>query len=57
MAYLKEFYLLSAMIAVDSGTERIRNEDLYAALDVLKQQILTGNKPLDDENRRLGFRW
>ncbi len=56
MAYLKELYLLSAMIAVDRGTEQIKNDDLYAALEVLKQQILTGNKPLDDDNRRLGFR-
>jgi len=56
MAYLKELYLLSAMIAVDGGTERIKNDDLYAALEVLKQQILTGNKPLEDENKRLGFR-
>ncbi len=57
MAYLKELYLLSAMISVDRGTEEIINNDLYAALDVLKQQILTGNKPLEDENRRLhGFR-
>jgi AAA+ superfamily predicted ATPase len=55
MAYLKELYLLSAMIAVDRDTEQIRNDDLYAALEVLKQQILTGNKPLDDENKRLGF--
>ncbi len=57
MAYLKELYLLSAMIAVDGGTEQIRNKDLYAALEVLKQQIITGNKPIEDENRRLhGFR-
>ena len=55
MAYLKELYLLSAMIAVDRGTEQIRSDDLYAALEVLKQQILTGNKPLEDENKRLGF--
>lgn len=57
MAYLKEVYVLSAMISVNRGDETIRVDDVEDAVEVLKQQILTGNKPIEDEEKFVGFKW
>ena len=55
MAYLKELYLLSAMISVNRRADIISIDDVNEALEILKKQILTGNKPLDDEREFVGF--
>jgi len=46
MAYLKELYIYSAMIAMEKGFAVPSEEDLFQALETLKHQLKNGFKPL-----------
>jgi AAA+ superfamily predicted ATPase len=56
MAYLKELYIYSAMIALDEGSPVPTADNLFHALERLKDQIKNSCKPLDrTESQNVGF--
>jgi AAA+ superfamily predicted ATPase len=56
MAYLKELYIYSAMIALDEGSPVPTADNLFHALERLKDQIKNSSKPLDrTEGQNVGF--
>jgi hypothetical protein len=56
MAYLKELYIYSAMLALNEGASVPTEDNLFHALERLKHQIKNSSKPLDrTESRNVGF--
>jgi hypothetical protein len=56
MAYLKEVYIYSAMIALDEGSTVPTEDNLFQALERLKDQMKNSCKPLDrTESQNVGF--
>jgi ATP-dependent 26S proteasome regulatory subunit len=56
MAYLKELYIYSAMIALKKGNEVPSKSDLLQALETLKYQLKNGCKPFDKiGSQKVGF--
>jgi len=56
MAYLKELYIYSAMIALEKGNEVPSKGDLLQALEILKCQLKNGCKPFDKiGSQKVGF--
>jgi hypothetical protein len=56
MAYLKELYIYSAMIALNEGSPAATADNLFHALERLKDQIKNSCKPLDrKESQNVGF--
>lgn len=56
MAYLKELYIYSAMIALEKGNEVPSKGDLLQALETLKYQLKNGCKPFDKiGSQKVGF--
>lgn len=54
MAYLKELYLLSVMSAINRETEIPDEADINSALETLKRQMASAQKPVE-EKRQVGF--
>jgi ATP-dependent 26S proteasome regulatory subunit len=56
MAYLKELYIYSAMIALNEKSSVPSEDDLFHALERLKDQIKNSCKPLDKIGaQKVGF--